>query len=304
MSNISPKSNITVIDSEESLLPLLDSIASLAVEPPSLYINLEGIALGRHGSISILSLHITPTKETYLIDIHTLKGAAFSTTTTTSGTSLKSVLESPTIPKVVFDIQNESDALFNLFQISVDGIIDLQLMGSVTKSGSEKFAAVLAGCIEKDSRIDVRQKNGWRRAKEVGQRFFAPEMGGRFDVLNERPIKPEIIQYCQLDVALFPGLHDIYVRQGSDRERRHILEQTKLRVKLSQSPHYDNHSMSKVFGWDDGYKSKHIESWSDGIVVEVGVRGPVLDEHLAGMRLQDHGHFLDNMDVFYEDEWF
>ncbi|KFZ16569.1 hypothetical protein V502_05022 [Pseudogymnoascus sp. VKM F-4520 (FW-2644)] len=301
MSNISPKSNITVIDSEESLLPLLDSIASLAIKPPSLYINLEEIALGRHGSISILSLHIAPTKETYLIDIHTLQGAAFSTTTT-SGTSLKSVLESPTIPKVVFDIQNESDALFNLFQISVDGIIDLQLMGSVTKSGSVKFAAVLAGCIERDSRIDVRQKNRWRHAKEDGQRFFAPEMGGRFDILNERPIKPEIIQYCQLDVALFPGLYNTYARQGSDRERHRILEQTKLRVKRSQSPHYDKHSMSKVFGWDDGYKSKLIESWIGGIVVEVG--GPIPDEHLAGMRLQDHGHFSDNMDVSDEDEWF
>lgn len=144
-------------------------------------------------------------------------------------------------------------------------------MGSVTRSGSEKFAAGLAGCIEKDSRIDVRQKNGWRHAKEGGQRFFAPEMGGRFDLLNERPIKPEIIQYFQLDVALFPGLYGIYVRQGSDRERRHILEQTKLRIKLSQGPHYDKHSMSKVFGWDDGYISKRIESWNDGIVVEVDV---------------------------------
>ncbi|KFX95237.1 hypothetical protein O988_05887 [Pseudogymnoascus sp. VKM F-3808] len=114
MPTAAPESNITVIDTEENLLPLLDSLPSLAVEPPSLYINLEGIALGRHGCISILTLHIAPTKETYLIDIHVLKEAAFSTTTA-SGTSLKTILESPTIPKVVFDIRNDSDALFNLF---------------------------------------------------------------------------------------------------------------------------------------------------------------------------------------------
>jgi hypothetical protein len=48
---------------------------------------LEGIALGRHGSISILSLYIAPTKKTYLIDIFNLEEAAFSTTTN-SGVSL------------------------------------------------------------------------------------------------------------------------------------------------------------------------------------------------------------------------
>ena len=56
MSNSSAQSNITFVDSEESLLLLLDSIDNLAVEPPSLYMDLEGIALGRHGSISIISL--------------------------------------------------------------------------------------------------------------------------------------------------------------------------------------------------------------------------------------------------------
>lgn len=105
-------------------MPLLDSIANLATEPPSLYIDLEGIALGRCCSISIFSLYIAPTKETYLIDIYTLKEAAFSTTNN-SGTSLKTVLESPTIPKVVFDMRNDSDALFSLFGVSVDGIKDL-----------------------------------------------------------------------------------------------------------------------------------------------------------------------------------
>jgi exonuclease 3'-5' domain-containing protein 1 len=110
MSTTSAQSNVTFIDTEASLLPLLDCITNLGVDPPSLYIDLEGIALGRHGSISILSLYIAPTKKTYLIDIHSLREAAFSTTIH-SGTSLKTVLESSTIPKVVFDIRNDSDAL-------------------------------------------------------------------------------------------------------------------------------------------------------------------------------------------------
>ncbi|KAG9247658.1 hypothetical protein BJ878DRAFT_402216, partial [Calycina marina] len=117
----------TIIDSEADLLPLLDSVSNLPVDHPLLYLDLEGINLGRHGSISILSLHIASTKTTFLIDIHSLGRAAFATANN-SGISMKSILESSIVPKVVFDIRNGSDALFSLFQIPVDGIKDLQLM--------------------------------------------------------------------------------------------------------------------------------------------------------------------------------
>ncbi|KAH8723848.1 hypothetical protein GQ44DRAFT_773722 [Phaeosphaeriaceae sp. PMI808] len=116
----------TFIDLEADFLPLLDSITNL-VDPPSLYIGLEGIDVVHHGSISVLSLHIAPTQKNYLIDIYNLGRAAFSTINN-NRTSLKTILESSTIPKVVFDICDDSDALFNLFQILVTGVKDLQLM--------------------------------------------------------------------------------------------------------------------------------------------------------------------------------
>lgn len=256
---------------------LLDSIDNLAVEPPSLYMDLEGIALGRHGSISIISLYITPTKKTCLIDIHSLKEAAFSTTSA-SGTSLKSVLESPTILKVVFDIRSDSDALFSLFKVSVDGIKDLQLMELATRTGPQGFVSSLAKCIQNDSPISATEKTRWRLTKERGHRLFAPEKGGSYEVFNERPLKPEIIQYCQQDVALLPGLYGIYsakLRPASQAFwRAHIREETKLRVKLSQSPGYDARSESKTIGWDDGHINKLMKSWDEGAVMEerVGTR--------------------------------
>ena len=70
MSATSAQSNATIIDLEVDLLPLLDSI----VDPPSLYIDLEGSDLGHYDSISILSLHIAPTQRTYFIDIYALGG--------------------------------------------------------------------------------------------------------------------------------------------------------------------------------------------------------------------------------------
>ncbi|KAF2672683.1 domain-containing protein 1 [Microthyrium microscopicum] len=271
MSTTLAQSNVTFIDTEASLLPLLDSIANLGTNPPSLYIDLEGIALGRHGSISILSLYIAPTKNTYLIDIHSLGEAAFSTTIK-SGTSLKTVLESSAIPKVVFDIRNDSDALFSLFQISVDGIKDLQLMELASRGRSRKFVSGLAKCIEKDSPISAVAKMEWRATKERGCQLFAPEKGGSYEVFNERPLKPEIMQYCKQDVELLPGLYGVYNaklrKRGQAFWRVQIRETTKDRIKQSQSPSYDGQSNSKAFGWDDDFIDSAIESWNDDIMME------------------------------------
>ncbi|PGH16381.1 hypothetical protein AJ80_05231 [Polytolypa hystricis UAMH7299] len=118
MSAIPAQTAISVINSTDALQGLLDDLNNLPTNPPSLYLDLEGVNLSRHGSI-------------YLIGIHRLGATAFSTASnknssgTATTTSLKIILETSTIPKVIFDIRNDSDALFNLFGISVDGFKDL-----------------------------------------------------------------------------------------------------------------------------------------------------------------------------------
>jgi exonuclease 3'-5' domain-containing protein 1 len=143
-----PQVGVVVVDSQTSLLSLLDKTSSLPIDPPSLYLDLEGIQLGRKGSISIISLYIAPTKMVYLIDIHVLGAAAFSITSNNS-TSLKTILESAKISKVFFDIRNDSDVLFAPYQISVAGIKDLQLMELATRKGPIEFVSGLSKCIDK-----------------------------------------------------------------------------------------------------------------------------------------------------------
>jgi len=91
------------------------------------------------------------------LTIHCLRQAVFSTTNKNE-TSLKTILESSVILKVFFDIRNNSDALFSLFQISVDEIKDLQLMKLVTQTGLQKFVTGLATCIEQKSSISTAVK--------------------------------------------------------------------------------------------------------------------------------------------------
>jgi exonuclease 3'-5' domain-containing protein 1 len=82
---------------------------------------LEGIRVVCHGSISIISRYAAFTKKIYSLDIHRPCGTAFSITNSNAA-SLKTILESSTIPKVILDNHNDSDALFNQYRISVDGI--------------------------------------------------------------------------------------------------------------------------------------------------------------------------------------
>lgn len=192
MSIVSAQTDIIVVDSATTLISLLDNIIGLAVDPPSLYIDLEGVKLGRYGSISIISLYIAPTKKIYLIDIHRLGKTAFSTTNS-SATSLKTILKSPTIPKVFFNIRNDSDALFSHFQISVNGIKDLQLMELASRKGTQDLVAGLAKCIEKESPVSTTAKAEWQRTKEGASRLYDLKKGGWYEIFNERLIRPEIV---------------------------------------------------------------------------------------------------------------
>lgn len=270
MSIVSAQTDIIVVDSATTLLSLLDNLIGLAVDPPSLYLDLEGVKLGRHCSISIISLYVLSRKKIYLINIHRLGKTAFSTTNS-SATSLKTILESPTIPKVIFDIRNDSDALFSHYEISVDGIKDLQLMELATRKGSKDFVAGLAKCIEKNSPVSTAAKAEWQRTKEGASRLYDPRKGGRYEIFNERSTRSEIVQYCARDVALLPGLYNVYNAKlrlpGENFGQVQVREATKDRIKLSQSPGYDGQAKTKVCGpWDKESIEQATDDWNDDVM--------------------------------------
>lgn len=120
---------------------------------PTLYIDLEGVDLCREGSLSILTLMIDtgiPTRRVYLFDVHLLGAQAFNTAGVKQKT-LKDILQDDKIPKVFFDVRNDSDALFAHFGVALQGVEDVQLMESATRrtTGSRKFLSGLASVLRK-----------------------------------------------------------------------------------------------------------------------------------------------------------
>ncbi|KAL2128821.1 hypothetical protein VTI74DRAFT_8601 [Chaetomium olivicolor] len=147
--------------------------------PPVVYIDLEGVKLSRNGSISIISIYIDSRGFTYLVDVHTLRSAAF-TIAAPNGTTLKSILESPSIIKVFFDVRNDSDALHHHYGVRLQGIEDVQLMENAVRRSSRAYLRGLERCIIDVAPIPGKERKRWKEVKKAGIKLLAPEEGSSY----------------------------------------------------------------------------------------------------------------------------
>jgi len=229
--------SITFVQTLADVTGLLEELTDLPTEPPSLYIDLEGVNLSRHGTISIIQMFVSPIKRTFLVDIHALKGSAFSAPAS-NGSTLRSILESPSIPKVFFDVRNDSDALFSHYQIALAGVQDIQLMELAQRSFNRKRVNSLRKCIEYDASLTPDERKHWKSTKDAGRKLFCPEQGGSYEVFNIRPLSDEIIRYCAQDVQFLPRLWHKYNRAMPQRWKVKVEVKVRNRIELSKSSNY------------------------------------------------------------------
>jgi exonuclease 3'-5' domain-containing protein 1 len=253
-----------LVDDQTTLKALLDGLDGLdslrkeSAASPSLYLDLEGVELSRLGTVSIITLFAQPLNQVYLIDVYKLKTEALSTTNS-NGTSLKSIFESPSIPKTFFDVRNDSDALHHHFGIKLQGIHDIQVMEVATRNGNKTFVNGLERCIKNEIAVP----STWYQVKALGKKLFDPNQGGSYDVFNERPLKSAIADYCAGDVVLLPRLWDTYntkLERAQDANLQTKVERmTKDRVLESQSEYYNPKGRSKAIShWSEKTTNKGL----------------------------------------------
>ncbi|KAI1108010.1 ribonuclease H-like protein [Nemania sp. NC0429] len=245
-----------LLDTTEAIAHMVDTLVSgLPSLSPSIYIDLEGVNLSRHGTISILQIYHRSTGQSYLVDVKTLGEAAFSTRGTIIPMTLKAILELASIPKAIFDVRNDSDALYAHFGIRLQGMHDIQLMEYATRTYQGKFLCGLKKCIERDMStfMTTAEKHNWIRAKEEGVKLFDPAQGGSYEVFNQRPLPEKIRVYCVQDVAYLPRLWDLYNGKLNHEWGMKVREETKNRVVQSQGPGFGEEGKSKALppkGWE------------------------------------------------------
>ena len=268
---------VQLIDTEQHVLAILSGLRPESRESPSMFIDLEGIKLGRHGTISILSIYEASHDIVYLIDVHSLGDKAF----TTGSPSLQDILQDPNVAKVIFDVRNDSDAMFKHFGVKLAGVQDLQLMELAQRRGSKRLVKGLAKCVEQDSGLPATAIADWKLCKDRGRRLFAPELGGHYEVFNERPLRNEIKEYCAQDVVIMKHLYSVYNGKLNSSWRNKMLDETRKRIQQSQSANYNPQSRDNALGpWrseqrtysTDDYDELHqdtardCDGWEDDMI--------------------------------------
>ena len=236
-----------VVDSVKLVSELVDCIFQCPFQPPLIFVDLEGIQLSRHGSISIIQVLVPPSPKVYLVDVHTLSDKSFSSLGR-RGSTLKSILESEEIPKIFFDVRRDSDALYSHFGIDLHCVIDLQLLEFTTRRVPGQFLQGLSKCISEDPGLSSDEALESKKIKDAGIRLFLPEKGGSYDVFNKRPLDPAIQNYCVLDALVMPKLLKTYASKLQSRLASQIHSATLSRIALSQSLNFDSRGQHMARG--------------------------------------------------------
>lgn len=141
-------------------------------------------------------------------------------------------------------------------------------MKLVTRKGLKDFLAERAKFIEQDCHISNAAQTEWQRTQETTSRLYDPQNRGRYEIFNERPIRPEIVQYCARKVARLPGLYNFYNAKlnlpGGRFWQVQMEDATKDWIKLSQLPGYDKDTQTKARGpWNKWEIDQAIDDWNE-----------------------------------------
>ena len=241
----------------------LEAFVSSVPSSATVYLDLEGQHLGRHGNISLMTVLLHPQEVVKVIDVLALGGSTF-TTRSKDGRSLKSILEDPDIPKVLWDVRNDADALWASYQIRLCGVIDVQLLELGSRHRDKTYLCGLEKAIEFDLRLDPVVRHRWVRSKAETKKLMPT------NIFAARPVADKTLQYCVNDVIHLPRLHDVYARRISSEWLAKAKVEALNRLAEARSPTYDPQSPTKALGpWGPGtqqYASsldEFLERWED-----------------------------------------
>lgn len=196
-----PGSTILVDNAEGLQKAVLD----LSGNAHDVALDCEGVNLGRKkGSLSIVTISgLDPQSLIYVVDVLKLGGER---TFSTEEPSLRSVLEDSGIKKVMFDCRTDSDALKHQFDVTLAGVLDLQVFDQAIRiQGGE--APPRRSPILKEAHFPFLQS-----MVNVLQRYpgcvemKCEKSVGLMVAWNQRPLPAALLEYAAADVKVIKSL--------------------------------------------------------------------------------------------------
>lgn len=284
-----PEPEVSLVDTNEGVAALVDTIVEVQQQSlsdcPILFIDSEGVNLGRHGTLSLLQIYLPYKDQVYIIDIQVLMSQAFDTAgKINEHETLRFLLEAPLVHKALWDCRADIDALYSHYNIELAGVIDIQLADNATskKFSSRSRLVSLTTAIEK--RINLPKLKLWAMSelKSIGRvamekgidciencmtQVGSEEAGYRWicrvdvdcthgkdgkEVLSgvaRRPLHPMMIQYCAQDVVALPMLYDRCNRSKlwTSKWVERVDIESQARVQKSKSPRFKPNGAGKNF---------------------------------------------------------
>lgn len=228
---LAPYRSKIVIDTQERLLDFLEIASKATGAIAELFLDLEGNQHGKDGVLCVIQFTFASIiGTTFLLLVKVMGQALFDTVG--SGTSVKRILEDPSIIKVLFDCREDSAALYHQYGVALEGIIDLQIMELAGRTSNNKHLWSLDTCIDKYLKLKGEEETAWRSIKHAGKECFA----GDFSKWELNPLPEILLNYAANDTVFMPHLYAYFLRHLHDNPAKmHIvMVESARRVKDSQ----------------------------------------------------------------------
>ena len=191
-----------------------------------LFLDLEGIQLGKTGTICLLQSYYGKDKVD-ILDIWTDPEPL------REGGGMRRMLEDPEWTKYMFDPRGDAANLYSSFGIRMKNVICLQLAEvAFDRSMGYQRRFVNGLCKVLDRVMTIHESHQSKQIKERGRRYFCPDLGGDYQVFCQRPLPDALVEYCELDVAFLPRLKEKFYDPLPDNRKEWVKTKSQERAEL------------------------------------------------------------------------
>jgi exonuclease 3'-5' domain-containing protein 1 len=184
-------------------LSVIDAVEDYAVD---LFVDTEGEnGLGKDFKLNAITIKMASKDQRWLLDAQAFGTELFSLRCDTGKKrTLGEIIESDKIPKVLFDVRADSNAIHGHYNVHLGGVIDLQVMEMVSRGTRPSYRHGLDKCIWEipDHSFPSGAKEAWVRRKAAGKKICKGPQG--FGAFNQRTYPRALEEYAINDVELLP----------------------------------------------------------------------------------------------------